>query len=50
MASGAKSAQELWLLDFRQSIHSQLSEKVQDKQANLYRYVYIKLSSDCGDF
>ena len=44
MVSGAKSSQELWLLDFRQSIHSQLSEKVQDKQANLYRYVFNKLS------
>lgn len=41
MVSGAKSAQELWLLDFRQSIHSQLSKKVQDKQANLYSFSEI---------
>lgn len=41
MVSGAKSSQELWLLDFRQSIHSQLSEKVQEKQANLYSFSEI---------
>ena len=38
------NAQEPWLLDLRQFIHSQLSEKVQEKQANLYRYVFNKLS------
>ena len=41
MVSGAKSAPELWLLDFRQYLHSQLSEKVQDKQANLYSFSEI---------
>jgi hypothetical protein len=42
--SVAENDQEPWLFDLRQSIHSQLSEKVQDKQANLYRYVFNKLS------
>ena len=41
MVSVAKNAQEPWLLDLRQFIHSQLSEKVQDKQANLYTFCEI---------
>ena len=35
------NAQEPWLLDLRQFIHSQLSEKVQEKQAKLYSFCEI---------
>ena len=41
MVSVAKNAQEPWLLDLRQFIHSQLSEKVQDKLENLYTFCEI---------
>jgi len=40
----AKSAQNQansWLLDFRRSLHSQLSQKVKHKQKNLYRFSEI---------
>ena len=41
MVSVAKNVQEPWLLDLRQFIHSQLSEKVQDKLENLYTFCEI---------
>ena len=43
-ASNANSAQDkdnnTWLLDFRRSLHSQLSQNVKHKQGHLYRYLF----------
>ena len=43
-ASNANSAQDkdnnTWLLDFRRSLHSQLSHNVKHKQGHLYRYLF----------